>query len=89
MPTTAFFIALQIMSELSLRKIYILLPRHIQPGGKFDQFNILLSGLFCGLRKNESVSDPLASPFSCHKEILSGDFLSKEICTSHLLINCK
>lgn len=35
----------------------------------------------CG--KNEAVSDPLVSLFSYLKEILSGDFLSKELCTSH------
>lgn len=44
MPTmSAFFIiALQVMSELSLRKMYTLLPKHIQLRGNFAQFNVLL-----------------------------------------------
>lgn len=59
-----------------------LLPSHIRPGGEFDQFNDLLSGCVCGLWKNESVSDPLVSPFSCLKGMLKKDFLSKEIYAS-------
>ena len=50
-----FFIALQIMSVSSLRKIYALLPRHIQPGGRFDQFHMLLNGRVCGLWENLSL----------------------------------
>ena len=44
------------MSVSSLRKIYALLPRHIQPGGRFDQFHMLLNGCVCGLWKNDCVS---------------------------------
>lgn len=65
--------------------MYTLLPTHIQLSGKFDQFIVLLSGGVCGLWKNESVSDPLVSPFSCLKEILSEYFLSKEICITQQL----
>lgn len=70
------------LCQSKLRTMHTLLPRHIPPGGKFDQFNILLTGRVCGLWKNESVADPLVSPFSCLKGILSEDFLSKRISTS-------
>lgn len=63
MLTVAVFYCLT-MSESSQRKMYTLLPRHIQRGGKFDQCNVLLSSRVCGLSKNESVSDPLVSPLS-------------------------
>lgn len=50
------FIALQIMSALSLRKMHPLLARHLQPGGKLGPFPVSLSGPFCGLWKKMNLS---------------------------------
>lgn len=87
MSTFFFLIALRIMSESSLRTAHSLLPRHIPPGGNLDQFNICLTGHVSALWKNESVSDPLDSSFSCLEGVLSDDFHSKK--KYLFLISCK